>query len=89
MGRNKIYENDAERKKAYRLRLSGPQTQNSQPVPSVRRPPSRPKRLATALSVVEALHDEYEGGCPQCLNRWKAQAWPTAYVRLLRSLLRR
>ena len=60
MGRRKIYENDAERKKAYRLRLSGSQNQSPLPVPSRRRPPSRPSRLAAALSAVEALHDEYE-----------------------------
>lgn len=62
MGRSKIYENDAERKKAYRLRLSGHETQaqNSQPAPSARRPPSRPTRLARVLSEVEALQGEYE-----------------------------
>ena len=61
MGRSKIYESDAERKKAYRLRLAGHQSQIQKPVPSTHRPPSRPKRLAKALSEVEALQQEYEG----------------------------
>jgi hypothetical protein len=63
MGRSKIYENDAERKKAYRLRLSGQQSQPQHPPPSPARsrPPSRPQRLARALSEVEALQAEFEG----------------------------
>jgi len=62
MGRKRVYENSNERKKAYRLRLlSGhKQMPSVRPMPSRRRPPSRPKRLESALSEIQALQQEYE-----------------------------
>jgi len=62
MGRKRVYENDAERKRAYRLRLLSAQTQRApvRTLLSKRRPPSRPKRLESALAEVQALQQEYE-----------------------------
>jgi hypothetical protein len=65
MGRRKVYETNAARKKAYRLRLKAVQPKVTQPravaSPKKQRPQSRPKRLATALAELEALLQEYEG----------------------------
>ena len=62
MGRKRVYENSNERKKAYRFRLLSVQKQMPPvpPLPSRRRPPSRPKRLESVLSEVQALQQEYE-----------------------------
>ena len=62
MGRKRVYESDAERKRAYRLRLLSANVQRApvRPGPSMRRPPSRPKRLESALTEVLALQHEYE-----------------------------
>lgn len=62
MSRTRLYANDAERQKAYRLRQTAAQRSPKQQAP-VRpsRRPSRPARLAALQVEASKLRDEYEG----------------------------
>jgi hypothetical protein len=60
MGRNKRYENAAERQRAYRLRFMNKQKQSTGPPLKLRRPLSRQTRITSVEAQVQQLHDEYE-----------------------------
>ena len=60
MGRQKRFETSAERQQAYRLRLAEKQKHSTTATPKLRRPPSRPARIAALEVQVQQLHDEYE-----------------------------
>jgi hypothetical protein len=61
MARKRLFENHAERQRAYRDRLAERLNgQNPAPTPKVRRSPSRPARVAALIAEVERLKQEYE-----------------------------
>ena len=65
MGRRRIYESSAARKRAYRLRTRSVQKDRQEqgpgPTPPKKaRPSSRPRRFESAVAEIEALHQEYD-----------------------------
>lgn len=72
MSRARIYASNAERQRAYRLRLAaGSSKVDRPPVDGGRRKASRPQRLAACRRELEALKEEYEAwleGLPEAFQ---------------------